>query len=244
MPETPSIPEKLKSAWEKVDQIFLPNNSWLNDLTKCQTIQKKLSYFNSKHQDSPEHIDLVYKFLIRGVNLTQAAIDWENPAIGSSPRTDTGKRRGNQWRLVIAYSGFEITTKGLMNGMKNPSIKPDTFSSMINQCNLPEYPPLKPPVSDSSKNLEKWLSREDVAIGQFMGLRGADEKIIKCWMVESRPIDTWEDALKLAKALRNTTTHGFLVPSKIKDWKLKSSFKVLTENLAEILVAALEKLES
>lgn len=244
MLETPSIPEKLKSAWEKVNQIFLPHESWFNDDTKCRTIQKKLSYFNLDHQDNPEHIDLVYKFLIRGVNLTQAAIDWENPAICGSSRTDTGKLRGIQWRLVIAYSGFEITTKGLMNCMKNPSINSCTFRSMMNKSNLPEYPPLDPPVSNNSKNLDKWLNREDAAIGQFMGLREKEQKIIQHWMVESRPIDTWEGAFHLAKALRNTTTHGFLVPRKVKDWELKSSFKVLTENLAEILVAALEKLES
>ncbi len=242
MPENPSIPEKLKSSWEKVNQIFLPHESWFNDDTKCRTIQKKLSYFNSKHQDNPEHIDLVYKFLIRGVNLTQAAIDWENPAICGSSRTDTGKLRGIQWRLVIAYSGFEITTKGLMNCINNPSI--ELVKLMIDHCNLPEYKPLNPPVSDQSKNLEKWLTQEEKDIGKFMSLRGADEKVIKRWMVESHPIDTWKDAFHLAKALRNTTTHGFLVPSKVKDWKLKSSFQVLTENLAEILVAALEKLES
>ena len=241
MQETRSIQEKLRSAWKNVNNIFLPNDSWLTDHTKCQNIQKKLSYFNSEHKDSPEHIDRVYKGLVRGINVTQAAIDWEKPSIGR--RNDTGRGRGIQWQLVIAYSGFEITTKGLMNLFKNQP-KPSHFKSMIDKCNLPNYLPLNPPASDSSKNLEKWLSKEEKSIAEFLGLKYKDIEVIEDWMVKSCPINTWEDAFFLAKAFRNTTTHGFLVPSKVKDWKLKSSLEVLTENIAEILVAALEKLES
>lgn len=248
MSELLSISQRLENAWEKVDNLFLPNNSWLTDQAKCKTIQKKLSYFNNSHNSRPEHIDQVYKFLSRGVNLTQAAIDWENPAICRTHSSDTarktGKNRGRQWKLVIAYSGFEIATKGLMNCYKDKSIKPLTFQKIIDQCDLPRYSPLVHPGSDNSKNLEKWLIREELAMGKFLGLSGKDAEIIQHWMVKSRPVDNWTDAFKLAKAFRNTTTHGFLVPSKVRDWKLKDSLTVLTENLAEMLTAALEKLES
>lgn len=244
MSESPLIPEKLRTAWEKVDQIFLPNNSWLTDYAKCQKISKKLSYFNPNHSDRYDHIDRVYKFLSRGVSLTQAAVDWENPAICGSSQTEAGKNRGSQWQLVIAYSGFEITTKGLMNQLKNQFLKPLTVQKMIHKCNLPPYQPLNPPDIKSSENLEKWLKREAAAIGNFLGLQNKDPERIQRWMVKSRPIDNWNDAFLLAKVFRNTTTHGFLVPTKVKDWQLKSSLAVLTENLAEILTAALEKLES
>ncbi|KMW69913.1 hypothetical protein [Limnoraphis robusta] len=244
MSEMPSIQENLKRVWKNVDNIFLPNDSWWNDDDKCHKIQKKISYFNSDHQDDPQHIDQIYKLLSRGVNLTQAAIDWEHPAIGSE-KNDTGKARGIQWRLVIAYSGFEITTKGLINKLEGQPYKED-FKSLINKCqsNLPNYYPLNSPDPDSSKSLEKWLTQEEKSIGKFLGLRNNDIKVIENWMLESHLIKTWEDALLLARAFRNCTTHGFLVPRKVLDWKLKPIFRVLTENLAEILIAALEKIES
>ncbi|MGB3402882.1 MAG: hypothetical protein WBA77_09345 [Microcoleaceae cyanobacterium] len=243
MSDSLPISQRLAAAWEKVDAIFLPNNSWLTNQTKCKTIQKKLSYFNSNHNSRPEHIDQVYKFISRGVNLTQAAIDWENPAICGSPRNNTGKHRGIQWRLVIAYSGFEITTKGLMNCYKDNSIRFPVFKKMLDKCNLPRYSSLKHPGSDNSKNLEKWLSREELAMGKFLGLSGKDAEVIQRWMVKSQPIDNWTDAFAIAKVFRNTTTHGFLVPKIIEDWKLNASLEVLTENLAEILTAVLVKLD-
>ncbi|WP_413163201.1 hypothetical protein ACL6C3_28330 [Capilliphycus salinus ALCB114379] len=244
MSEMPSIQEKLKRVWENVDQIFLPNDSWWNDDDKCHKIQEKLSNLNPDHEKTSEHIDRIYKVLSRGVNLTQAAIDWEHPGIGSE-RNLTGKARGIQWRLVIAYSGFEITTKGLINKLEGQPNK-DDFKSLIKKCqsHLPNYPPLNPPASDSSKSLEKWLTQEEKSIGKFLGLRNNDIKVIENWIVESHPVQTWEDAVLLARAFRNCTTHGFLVPRKVQDWKLKPIFKVLTENLAEILIAALETIES
>ncbi len=244
MSESLLISEKLEAAWKKVDHIFLPNNSWLTDQAKCKTIQKKLSYFNPSHNSRPEHIDQVYKFLSRGVNLTQAAIDWENPAICGSPRNDTGKNRGIQWKLVIAYSGFEITTKGLKNRYQDKFLNTHRFQKLIDKCDLPRYSLLEHPGSDNSKNLEKWLSQEEKEISKFLGLTNSDAEIIERWIVKGHPIDNWIDAFLLTKAFRNTTTHGFLVPSKVKSWKLKDSLEVLTENLAEILTAALEKLES
>ncbi|MGB3534537.1 MAG: hypothetical protein WBA13_13610 [Microcoleaceae cyanobacterium] len=244
MSESLLISEKLAKAWGKVDDIFLPNNSWWIDQGKCKIIQKKLAYFNSNHNSRPEHIDRVYKFISRGISLTQAAIDWENPAICGYPRSNTGKNRGIQWKLVIAYSGFEITTKGLMNYFENQSIKISIFKDLLKKCKLPNYSLLNSPTLEDSKNLEKWLSREETAIANFLGLGREDAKIIKRWIVQGDPIDNWKDAFLLTKAFRNTTTHGFLVPSKVIDWKLKDSLQVLTNNLAEILTAALEKLES
>ncbi|EAW34435.1 hypothetical protein [Lyngbya sp. PCC 8106] len=241
MQETRSIQEKLRNAWKNVNNIFLPNDSWFDDPDKCTKIQKKLSYFNPEHEDNPEHIDRVYKGLVRGINITQAAIEWEKPSIGR--RNDTGKWRGIQWQLVIAYSGFEITTKALSNILeKKPNLS--DFELMLDKCNLPNYLPLKPPQPENSKNLEKWLNKEEKSIAEFLNLKHKDIEVIEDWIVESCPINTWKDALLLARAFRNTTTHGFLVPSKVKDWKLKPSLEALTENIAEILVAALEKLES
>ncbi len=65
-----------------------PDKSWLTDAAKCDCIQKKLSYFNSQHGNNSQHIDRVIKALSRGKALVQAAIEWQNPAIGQSQTPD------------------------------------------------------------------------------------------------------------------------------------------------------------
>lgn len=241
-----NIQEILESARKDIWNIFEPDNSWKDDQTKCTDIQQRLSYFNFKqiHSDSPDHIDKVIKALTRGVALTQAAINWHNPAIGQNPkRTKIDKLRGIQWRLIIAYSGFEITTKALMNHFK-PTTPPEVISEFIKRCNLPNYQLLASPnTSPNTKpNLEKWLSKEQGAIISFLGVRRGDANMIKHWIVNSHCISSWEDAVKLAKALRNASAHGYLLPKKVADWELKPGLLKLADNLAEIMAAGLKKL--
>ncbi|HEY9609859.1 hypothetical protein [Allocoleopsis sp.] len=237
------IQEILKCAWENTWQIFQPDNSWKDDKAKCSDIQKRLSYFNPTHSDSPEHIDKVIKALSRGVSLTQAAIDWQNAAIGKKSTRKIDKLRGIQWRLVIAYGGFEITAKALMNHFKR-NTPSEVIENYIKKCNFPIYKPLgSPSISPNKKpNLEKWLSKEESAIADFLGVTAGDAKIIERWIVKSDSIGSWEEAVKLAKALRNATAHGFLQPTKVNQWGLKPGLSTLADNLAEIMAAGLKKL--
>ncbi len=243
MEDSREIGENLRNVWNHVWQIFEPDNSWKDDQSKCRVIKEKLVYFCEDHSDTPEHIDKVIKALCRGVSLTQAAADWQNPAIGddSSSRTKHEKLRGIQWRLVIAYAGFEITAKGLMNHFER-NTKPEIIQDLIKKSNLKSYQKLEPPPTPKEKsNLQKWLSKEDEAISEFLGVTAGDAKIINQWLVNSQAVCSWEEAVKLAKALRNATAHGFLQPTKVGQWKLNTSFKMLVDNLAEIMTYGLEK---
>ncbi|MEG3900922.1 hypothetical protein QUB19_02210 [Microcoleus sp. B4-C5] len=74
-----NVSEDLDGAWKDVWNVLEPEKSWLTDAAKCDYIQKKLSYFNSQHGNSPEHIDQFIKALSRGTALVQAAIEWQNP---------------------------------------------------------------------------------------------------------------------------------------------------------------------
>ncbi|NEN89667.1 MAG: hypothetical protein F6K48_12460 [Okeania sp. SIO3H1] len=243
MEQSKEIPENLRNVWSEVWQIFEPDNSWKDDQSKCRIIKEKLVYFSQEHYDTPEHIDKVIKALCRGVSLTQAAVDWQNPHIGddSSPRKKHEKLRGIQWQLVIAYAGFEITAKGLMNHFEIKT-KSKIIQDFINKCNLSSYQKLEPPTPKEKSNLEKWLNKEDEAIADFLGVTKYDAAIINPWLVNSQAVCDWEEAVKLAKALRNVTAHGFLQPTKVGQWKLKSSFRTLADNLAEIMTSGLRKL--
>ena len=241
------VAENLRNAWNDVWNIFEPDNSWKDDKSKCTLIQQKLVDFSEKHSEDVEHIDKVIKALTRGVALTQAAVDWKYPTIGDESfsgrkgRSPHEKLRGVQWRLVIAYSGFEITAKGLMNHFERGT-KPQIIHDFINKCNLPSYQKLEPPTPKVKSNLEKWLSKEDEAIAEFLGVTAGDAKIINRWLVNSQAVCDWEEAVKLGKALRNATAHGFLQPTKVGKWKLKNSLRILADNLAEIITHGLRKL--
>ncbi len=241
------VAENLRNVWNDVWNIFEPDNSWKDDQNKRALIKEKLVYFSEKHSEDVDHIDKVIKALTRGVALTQAAVDWKYPTIGDESfsgrkgRSLHEKLRGVQWRLVIAYSGFEITAKGLMNYFER-NTKPEIIQNFINKCNLPSYQKLEPPTPKVKSNLEKWLSKEDEAIAEFLGVTAGDAKIINHWLVNSQAVCDWEEAFKLAKALRNATAHGFLQPTKVGKWKLKNSFRILADNLAEIMTYGLRKL--
>jgi hypothetical protein len=71
-----------------------------------QTISKKLSYFNPNHSDRYDPIDQMYKFLSRGLSLTHAAVDWENPAICGSKRNNTGKGLETEVKFSSADGEF------------------------------------------------------------------------------------------------------------------------------------------
>ncbi len=241
------VAENLRSAWSDVWNIFEPDNSWKYDQSKRALIKQKLVYFSEKHSEDVEHIDKAIKAITRGVALTQAAVDWKHPTIGDEScyrkkgRTTHEKLRGVQWRLVIAYSGFEIAAKGLMNHFERGT-KPEIIQDFIHKCNLPSYQKLEPPTPKEKSNLEKWLSKEDEAIAEFLGVTSGDQTNINQWLVKSQAVCDWEEAFKLAKALRNTTAHGFLQPTKVGKWKLKNSLRILADNLAEIMTYGLRKL--
>jgi len=236
-----NVSEDLNRAWKDVWNILEPDKSWLTDASKRDCIQKKLFYFNSKHENSPEHIDRFIKALSRGQALVQAAIEWQNPAIGQSEtRSVNDKLRGHQWRLVIAYSGFEIASKALMMDKWIRQVEKGMYERFIEKCLLPDYEPIEPP-KDKPK-LTKWLNKEEGALASFLGLTSGDQKTINRWLVQSKSVDSWCEAYKLAKALRNASAHGFLLPTKIREWGLKDGFLRLTDDLAKVTIAGLSKL--
>ena len=222
------------------DNRLKPDNSW-KDNPKCSEIQQKLLLFNPNHPDNPEHIDKVIKCVIRGVRLTEEAINWYEPSIGDTQkRGDIDKIRGVQWRLVIAYSGFEITTKALMNNFERG--KPLDIPNFIKMCSLPIYNPLDTPNPKKKENLDKWLAKDQDAIAEFLSVTAGDKKIIERWIIQANSISSWEDAVKLANALRNASAHGFLSAKKVQDWQLKPGLSTLADNLGEIMAAGLKKI--
>lgn len=239
----------LDDAWRNIWQVFGPNESWLEDTAKCREIQQRLAHFQKNHPAKAEHIDDVVKALAQGFNLVKSSVQWSDPAIGhpadSEPNV-THKARGAQWRLVMAYGGFETMVKTLLNFQKREGLNPQILAEFIQKCGLPDYHSMVPPDS-TLVSLDKWLTKPAIsdrksALVDFLCLERADAKAVEEWMVQGLPISTWLAATRLAKALRNTSAHGALSASKINEWGMRHALFKLCDNLGEIMVAALRKL--
>jgi hypothetical protein len=177
-----------------------------------------------------------------------AALGWKEPTAGSrggqNQRTD--RARGDQWRLVMAYGGFETVAKGLLGFPDKAYLDSDDFARLLAPCRLPTLEPLAAPdVKEAVR--EKWFEPNLVTTPRhpllaFLGVHNGDAEIIHAWLVEREPVASWAGALRLAQALRNVTTHGALSATKVREWKLRDALHRLTVALEAVTAAALRAL--
>lgn len=217
------------------------------DSGACKSIQQRLSHFNKEHSANQDHIDDVIQALSRGFYLMKSSLEWHEPAVGYKSIhniNDTHKARGAQWRLVMAYGGFEIIVKTLLLKNENGGLHQEQLRNFIYTCQLGDYKLLSSPNIEKLPRLNIWLEKkeEGKAILDFLRIKNGDTSIIQDWIIDGQNISTWIDAIKLAKALRNATVHGALSASKVQQWKLQKPLFILCDNLGEIVVAALYKL--
>lgn len=143
----------------------------------------------------------------RGFTLLRNARKWSHPSVGAgSPKAM--EARGRQWRLVMAYGGFEIFAKAHMchfreTGSPHVShfveIAQRKCSAILNhRYSLPIV------TTRSAKAIAtaKSLLLEDKMDGRFWHawLEGPDE-----------PVDCLH-AVQLARVVRNLSAHGVLSP--------------------------------
>ncbi len=242
-----NISAHLEDVWRELWQVFGSYESWINDPVKCKDIQRRLSQFNQIHSDNSEHIHDVIQGLSKGFYLIKSGLEWHEPAAGhnlTDKPNDTHKARGIQWRLVMTWGGFETITKTLLKTQKK-HLGPETIKELTDKCHLPDYSSLTSP-DLTQLVLERWLEKpargNKSAIAHFLGLENGDQKIIEDWIVKSHPVSSWVEAVRLAKALRNATSHGALSATKVKDWGLQKPLLILSDNLGEIVVAGMQKL--
>lgn len=244
-----NLTSNLDQVWRDVCQVFGLNEACSCDQTKCNNIHQRLLYFNESHLADSDYIDDVIQSLSRGFYLTKSAVQWHEPAIGHSVdgnHNNTQKARGVQWRLVMAYGGFETTTKTLLK-MGRGGLTPKALRDFTHKCSLPTYTPLLSP-KIARANLDKWLKKSpttrtgQTALIDFLSLECGDAQIVEAWIVESADVSSWTEAVRLAKAIRNATAHGALSATKVKQWGLENAILTLSDNLGELVVAGLRKL--
>jgi hypothetical protein len=178
----------------------------------------------------------------------KAAMEWEKPYAGKEPTSaqSISVLRGLQLRLAMAYNAFELIVMALMQ--PNRTLSPEIIGGFVQKCELRAS---TDPISPPNKNrvvLKQWLDSSEIegkegeALLEFLGLRGGDRTLFQSWVLAESPVNTWDERLLLAKALRNMSAHGALSASKVGELGLRQAFEVLPESLSEVVHAALQQL--
>jgi hypothetical protein len=215
------------------------------DPAALATVSARLERFSPAHRPTAEHVDAVVDALYRGVPLLLAALGWQEPRAGGTPEkaTQTDALRGEQWRLVMAYGGFETAARALLAQPQRTSLGTQALVGLLARCELPAYRPLEPP-AHSEAMVERWFGSAPAALLEFLGLDGEDSQAVSRWLADRQPAVSWAAALALAKALRNATASGALSASKVKEWKLRPALRRLVDTLAGATAAALARLNA
>jgi hypothetical protein len=143
----------------------------------------------------------------RGFTLLRNARKWSHPSVGAgSPKAV--EARGRQWRVVMAYGGFEIFAKAHMCHFRetgSPHVSQFVEIAQRKYSAISNHRYSLPIVTTRSAKAiatAKSLLREDKTDGRFWHgwLEGPDE-----------PVDP-HHAVQLARVVRNLSAHGILSP--------------------------------
>ena len=191
----------------------------------------RLSRINPSVASSPESaVASQVKCMIRGRELMKSSRGWIDPLIGQGR---SARNRGRQWKLVMAYGGFELLIKSV-NGSGKNGLGDDELRRLFGRVVLPPFESIAPPEMKqrSRKDAVEQLTHDEVL--DFIRTDKGDRVQIRAWMLEKQPCATWVGAVLLAKALRNCTAHGALSPTKVGEWGLTDAFERLPLALYEI----------
>lgn len=181
----------------------------------------------------------------RGHAQIEAAMEWVDPHVGGNCAAPTNAQsvRGVQWRHVVAYSGFEIFLRGLLNRTR---VNKEAFEQLLASIpHPPEVPRISPPAADRVE-LQRWLKGESThGIWEYLtGHHGgfAYERLRTFLTDRSAGPSSWLNELGLAAGLRHVSVHGVLSPRKAERWGLLSALRELPDALASLENAALARL--
>jgi hypothetical protein len=173
----------------------------------------------------------------RGRALISSAMAWEEPNLGPNRRSETNMMRGQLWRYLMAYTGWELIAKSVVWDGSNPGgLQPEHFMALLNGAPL-----LKPPfaaIEDAPRPLQTWLAADDgeeAHLPAFLGLTSNHCKFMD-WLV-SKPCGL--NDLQVLACMRHVVAHGTLSPTKALQWGLNdlyASAPGLLGNLAERLI--------
>ncbi len=243
-----SVVQQLGDPWKRWWAFLGEEGSWMKDPAHRARIHARLLRFSATHWDQPAWVDAVLSGLARGKPLVEAAVRWAEPAVGqrsASSATDTDRARGDQWRLVLAYGGLETVAKALMGALRGARLDAATLGRFVERARPMPFAGLASPrvkETDLEDVFRAPLTDASHPLLNFLDLSWPATRSLYRWLVEGRHVQTWKGALSLARALRDATAHGALSASRARQWKLRPALAQLTENIGQLVAAALEEL--
>lgn len=206
----------------------------LKDVVSC------FSRINPKFSNGKDEEDKVREAkgkLYRGTTLLKHSLNWDNPAVGGGGKSDS--IRGFQWRLVMAYSGYEQIEQALFAG--HTHIR-DTFLEGLKLKNKLPGPVLSQSAMDHIDARESAVDE----LCDFLGIRSKKRKDYSDWLLGKSVEVKCENSrtLSIIAQLRHLVAHGALSADRANKLGLVLSFSVAPAILHEVAGAILKTLIS
>lgn len=165
----------------------------------------------------------------RGYGLLRNATKWTVPEVGpGAPKTRSA--RGQQWRLVVAYAGFEIFSKSMLGN----------FAAQGGRGVIPFLDCLGSFSTEgiaiaAGRKAPRAIKNGDLL--DFLRTHKRDQPILEKWLdTATMKQETVEwplvEAISLARVIRNVTAHGVLSASLAQQLNVHALCCNLVEALA------------
>ena len=190
-----------------------PFTAWMKRVEDKNTRALFLDHVTRDYRESRDlNPQKVISGVGRGFVLLRNARKWSQPAVGTgSP--ETMEARGRQWRLVMAYGGFEVFAKAHMCHFREQG--PPHVSRFVEIAQLSH-----PAVSGQRYQLPTVRSKSTEALTNaksFAAEGKGDGTFWHAWLRgEVATVDPVH-AVQLARVVRNFSAHGILSPVRAID---------------------------
>ena len=215
------------ARWQRLLKSELADET---DPKRFDGIRRRLKQFPFlKSLKTEQDIRDTLSLISQGRALLRAAIEesLEYQAPEGKRLSPARRARVVQWRFVMAFSGVETLSRGLILPRSNTWTKP-RFGQYIREMDgclkLTKKHPLEPVVSPKHGNARPSKVREEFfaatnlteggKMARTLNLNKFDVKLLGDWINGEHALESWADRLNVAKALRNCTVHGALSADK------------------------------
>jgi len=177
--------------------------------------------------------------MFRGAMLLKHALEWSSPSVGGGGKLDS--IRGMQWRLVMAYGGYEQIENAIF-GEKCHSKTPrkNTLSRIQLKHRLPG-----PVLTQRTLDRIEERDQEAADLCEFLGIQKNKRDRFSDWLLgraADEPCGT-ERAVFISAQLRHLVAHGALSAVRTKRLGLETAFEAAPLLLHEVAGRLLNTME-
>lgn len=186
---------------------------------------------------NPQQVVWSVSGVAKGYSLLRAAYFWPRAAVGGSrveperQPTDIQLARGAQWRLVMAWGGFETLAIALLRtGASRRGLSPPELRELLGCCVGPPPHPVSPPPGGAVRSRLAVEAQVQASFFEAFTILRSDQRVLCDWF-EGKDAEGWVAIVRLARAMRAHIAHGALSATWSEEWGLVPVFDAATESL-------------